>query len=61
MIKGMEQGKYIVLFPDTTATCVTAILAGAVPLSLSPFLTIIIAPIAVRQQCPYNLLSCALK
>jgi hypothetical protein len=50
MVRGMEKGRYVVHFPDTVATCITAALAGTSAPSLPLWLTILLAPITVFPQ-----------
>lgn len=48
MIRGMEEGKYMVLFPDFTAVTISTVLAGTIPLSLPFLVAAVIAPFVVR-------------
>ena len=47
MLRGMEEGRYTVRFPDTMATCITSALAGTAPLSLPLWVTVPLAPVVV--------------
>lgn len=47
MLRGMEEGRYIVLFPDTVATCITFVLSGTAIPSLPLWIVAPLAPIVV--------------
>ncbi len=53
MLRGMDEGRYMVQFPDMVAKCIPAVLAGTSAPCLPLWITVLIAPIAV---CPLNLL-----
>ncbi len=53
MLRGMEEGRYIVLFPDTVATCITSVLSGTAVPSLPLWIVAPLAPIVVKLVvCP---------
>lgn len=51
MLRGVEEGRYIVRFPDTVATCITSALAGMAAPNLPLWITVPLAPVVV---CPLN-------
>ena len=51
MVKGMEQGRYVLRFPDVLSTWICAGLGGTSALCLPVIMTAFIAPLVVRPVC----------
>ena len=51
MLRGVEQGRYCLLFPDTITTFITASLGGLTPLSMPWWLAAPAAFITVSSPC----------
>ena len=47
MVKGMEEGRYVLRFPDVMSTCICAALGGTSELAMPAALTALIAPFVV--------------
>jgi len=47
MLKGIEQGRYVLRFPDVLSTCICAGLGGTSELTLPVIVSAIIAPLVV--------------
>ncbi len=51
MLKGMEQGRYVLRFPDVLSTWICAGLGGTSELCLPVVATVLVAPLVVRPTC----------
>ena len=47
MVKGMEEGRYVLRFPDVMSTCICAALGGTSELAMPAALAAFIAPFVV--------------
>ncbi|BDA42363.1 3-ketodihydrosphingosine reductase [Coccomyxa sp. Obi] len=54
MLRGMEEGRYTVRFPDTMATCITSALAGTAAPTLPLWINVPLAPIVVLVMQVYR-------
>ena len=56
MVKGMEEGRYVLRFPDVMSTCICAAIGGASELAMPAALAAFIAPFVVGA--PSDALGC---
>ena len=51
MLRGMEEGRYVLRFPDILSTWICAGLGGTSELCLPVIVTALVAPLVVSPEC----------